>query len=123
MELRHTKLIAWQRADDLVILIYRVTSTFPATERFELVNQLRRAAFSVPANIVEGYSRRGGRDRLRFLNIAESSLAELGYCVHVSKRLEYVSPETFREVDRAIREAAAPLVGLIRSISAEREAG
>lgn len=122
MELRHTKLIAWQRADDLVVLVYRVTATFPVTERFELVNQLRRAAFSVPANIVEGYSRRGVRDRLRFLNIAESSLAELGYCVHVAKRLEYVSPERFREVDRAIREAAAPLVGLIRSISTEREA-
>ncbi len=121
MELRHTKLIAWQRADDLVALVYRLTETFPATERFEMVSQLRRSAFSVPANIVEGYSRRGIRERLRFLNIAESSLAELAYCVHLSRRLGYVSPETFVEVDRAIRETAAPLVGLIRSVGAEHE--
>lgn len=121
MELRYTKLVAWQRADDLVVLIYRLTETFPATERFELVNQLRRAAFSVAANIVEGYARRGERDRLRFLNIAESSLAELGYAVHVATRLGFVAPSRIEEVDRAIRGVAAPLVGLIRSVSAERE--
>ena len=118
MELRHTKLVAWQRADDLVILIHQLTEAFPARERFELVSQLRRAAFSVAANIVEGYARRGERDRLRFLNIAESSLAELGYGIHVATRLGYVTPSKSNEVDHAIRRVAVPLVGLIRSINA-----
>lgn len=83
---------------------------------------MRRAAYSVPANIVEGYSRRGARDRLRFLNIAESSLAELGYCMHLATRLGYLTPAIFEEIDHAIRGVAAPLVGLIRSASSDRGA-
>jgi four helix bundle protein len=65
--LQHEKLVAWQRADDLYIDLHRLTgSEFPASERFGLTSQTRRAAFSVAANIVEGVSRRSIPDRLRF---------------------------------------------------------
>ena len=77
---------------------------------------MRRAAYSVPANIVEGMARRTSRDRLRFLNIAEASLAELAYCLHVSKRLGYITDDVHSEMDRMVRQAAAPLVGLMRSM-------
>ena len=62
-KLRHESLVAWQRADDLFIELHQLALTFPAHERFELGSQLRRAAYSVPANIVEGMARRYRRDR------------------------------------------------------------
>jgi four helix bundle protein len=94
LNLRHHSLVAWQRADDLFIKLHKLTiQSFPSFERYELGSQLRRAAYSVPANIAEGYGRRHLRDRLHFLNIAEASLAEVSYCIHVAGRLGYVGPE------------------------------
>ncbi len=111
--------MAWQRADDLFIKLHVLSlKAFPAYERFELGSQMRRAAYSVAANIVEGFARRQGRDRLHFLNIAESSLAEAGYCIHAATRLGYISAETAQEIDEDCRRVHAPLAGLIRSIRA-----
>ena len=91
---RHHSLAAWQRADDLFTKLHLLTlKQFPAFEKFELGSQLRKAAYSVPANIVEGFARRSSKSRLNFLNIAEGSLAEVGYCVHVAHRLGYISDE------------------------------
>jgi four helix bundle protein len=117
MSLRHHDLVAWQRADDLFIKLHTLSlKAFPAFERFELGSQIRRAAYSVAANIVEGFARRQSRDRLHFLNISESSLAEVGYCVHVAGRLGYVSAVVAQEIDEDIKRVYAPLAGLIRSI-------
>jgi four helix bundle protein len=113
---RHHSLIAWQRADDLFIKIHSVTTkNFPAFERFELGSQLRKAGYSVPANIVEGFARRYRRARLHFLNIAEGSLAEAGYCVHVAHRLGYISDALLGELEKDINGVGAPLSGLVRS--------
>ena len=113
---RHHSLIAWQRADDLFIKIHQLTTKqFPAFERFELGSQLRKAAYSVPANIVEGFARRYRRARLHFLNISEGSLAEVGYCVHVAHRLGYIGDELLGELEKDINGIGAPLVGLVRS--------
>lgn len=118
MELRHQSLVAWQRADDLLITIHQLTATFRSKEQDELASHLRRAAFSVPSNIVEACSRHHGRERLRFLSMSESALAELSYGLHVAKRLGYVSPERYTEMDRAVRHVSGPLVALIRSVNA-----
>ena len=116
MALRHHSLIAWQRADDLFIKLHQLTiHKFPSEERFELGSQLRRAAYSVPANIVEGFARRYRRARLHSLNIAEASLAEVAYCLHVAKRLGYIADATFSVLELEIKQVSAPLVGLIRS--------
>ena len=115
-QLRHHSLVAWQRADDLFIKLHVLTiEQFPALERFELGSQLRKAAYSVPANIVEGFARRHKRDRLHFLNIAEGSLAEVGYCLHVARRLGYITEEVMKEFESELNGVGAPLVGLIRS--------
>jgi four helix bundle protein len=115
-ELRHHSLVAWQRADDLFIKVHGLTiKRFPSFERFELGSQLRKAAYSVPANIVEGFARRHRRERLHFLNIAASSLAEVAYCVHAAKRLGYLSDEMFEELETDLNRVGAPLGGLIRS--------
>src|SRR6185436_16112240 len=89
--------------------------TFPSFERFELGSQLRRAAFSVPTNIVEGFARRHRRARLHFLNISEGSLAEVWQGLHAAHRLGYISKEVFEELERELNGVGAPLAGLIRS--------
>lgn len=119
MPQRYEDLIAWKRADDLFVRVHRLAATFPQIERFELGSQLRRAAYSVTANIVEGFTRRGRRERLHFLNIAEGSLAEVGYCLHVATRLGYLELTQYQELQTEVSRAAAPLVGLIRAVKAE----
>jgi len=114
--LAHHNLIAWQRADDLFISLHRVSlKEFPGYERFELGHQLRTAAYSVVANIVEGFARRPGRDRLNFLTIAKASLAEAGYCVHAAHRLGYIVDERATHLELEIKRTSAPLAGLIRA--------
>jgi four helix bundle protein len=124
LNLRHHSLIAWQRADDLFIKLHVLTiRSFPAVERFELGAQLRKAAYSVPANIAEGHGRRHKRDRLHFLNIAEASLAEVSYCVHAATRLGYITKESRQALEKDLNGVGAPLVGLIRSIRSSTEDG
>jgi len=92
MALQHEKLIAWQRADDLFVTVHVTTRKyFPPEERFALTSQIRRADYSVPANIVEGVARRSTRERAHFLNISEASLAEVGYCLHVARKIGRIS--------------------------------
>jgi four helix bundle protein len=111
----YRKLVAWQRADALFIRLHLLAlKGFPAHERFVLASQLRRAALSVPANIVEGTARIHGREQLQFLRIAWSSLLEAGYYIHVAERLGYISPASRQEIESDIRQVAAPLLGLIR---------
>jgi four helix bundle protein len=117
----YRSLVAWQRADELFVRLHRLVKTaFPADEQFVLGSQLRRAALSVPANIVEGTARYHGRERVQFLRIAWSSLAEAGYYVHVAHRLEYLGETTRLELESEIRQVAAPLLGLIRQQESRR---
>ena len=84
------QLEVWQEAHKLVLMVYHVTKEFPSHERFGLVSQMRRAAISIPANIAEGFKRRGIQDKLRFYNVSEGSLEELKYYFILSKDLGYV---------------------------------
>ena len=114
MQLPHHNLVAWQRADDLFITVHVLSRSFP-DERYELGSQLRRAALSVAANIVEGYGRRTPRDRVHFLRIASASLSEVGYYLHAARRLGYVADSAYTELDVAVKKIASPLRGLIDS--------
>jgi len=117
MALTHHTLVAWQRADDLFIKIHLLCRSFPTLERYGLSSQARRSAYSVAANIVEGFGRRTSRDRLHFLHMAEASLAELGYCLHVARRLGYLSDQAFNELEVEVKKVGAPLSGLIDQLS------
>jgi len=86
----YRKLQAFQEADALALEIYSATCNFPRSEMFGLTSQLRRAALSVPTNIVEGSHRFTMNDYLHFLDIAAGSLAETGYLIGISRRLEYI---------------------------------
>ena len=83
-------LTVWQEAHRLVLQVYGITKGFPDTEKFGLVTQMRRAAVSIPANIAEGFKRRGIQDKIRFYNTAEGSLEELKYFFILSKDLGYI---------------------------------
>lgn len=113
----HENLVAWQRADDLCVAIYELTNHFPANEQYRLTSQLRRAAFSVPANIVEGYAFPRSPTRLRHLRIAIASLAEVGYALHFAKRMGYLKSDAWTTIDAEVRKTAAPLLGLARQQS------
>jgi four helix bundle protein len=116
----HENLIAWQRADDLCLLIHKASHELPREERFELASQLRRAAYSVPANIVEGYAYDAHPMRLKHLRIAVASLAEVGYGIHMARRLGYLTPSRADEIQETLRRTAAPLHGLIGHFKRER---
>jgi len=88
--LHFRQLDVWQEAHKLVLMVYKATKSFPRDERFGLVSQMRRAAVSVPANIAEGFKRRGLSDKTRFYNISEGSLEEIKYFFILSKDLGYV---------------------------------
>src|SRR6476646_7983635 len=82
-------LIVWQKAHQYVLSVYKFTKTFPKEEQFVLTSQYRRAAVSIAANIVEGFKKKGNKDKLRFLYIAQVSLEECRYYEILSKDLEY----------------------------------
>jgi four helix bundle protein len=112
-------LIAWQKAVDLVELIYRATEHFPRREIFGLANQMRRAAVSVPSNVAEGQGRSSTRDFLHFLAIATGSLQELETQVLIVARLQYLAPETVRGLMEASTEVARIISGLRTSLCAK----
>ncbi len=90
-------LIVWRKAHDFVLATYRYTATFPKTETYGLTSQLRRAAVSIPANIVEGFRRQNATEKARFYNMAQASLDESHYFLILASDLEYGSTESLRE--------------------------
>ncbi len=95
----HRKLEVFELADDLALGVYAVSATLPTDERFGLCVQLRRAAISVPTNIVEGCARRTTRDYLHFMNIAAGSAAETLYLLDLSHRLGILPAEVYRDFE------------------------
>lgn len=82
-------LVVWQKAHQFVLSVYRFTEGFPSKELYGLTSQLRRAAVSIPANIAEGFKKRGKADKGRFLNIAQGSLEECRYYLILAHDLNY----------------------------------
>lgn len=82
-------LIVWQKAHAFVLNVYKTTRQFPREETYGLTAQLRRAAVSVPANIAEGFKRRGRSDKARMMNVAEGSLEEARYLLRLASDLGY----------------------------------
>lgn len=112
----YRNLKAFELADELVLTVYRVTQNFPKAELFGLTSQLRRAAVSVPSNIVEGASRDTEAEFLRFLDMAYGSAAELDYQISLAHRLEYLEEPLYRDLRTKSSETAKVLNGLIRSL-------
>ncbi|MGK2907024.1 MAG: four helix bundle protein [Desulfuromonadales bacterium] len=86
---RFEDLNVWKKAHNLVLAVYRLSMDFPATERYGLTSQLRRSMVSVPANIAEGFKKRGRADKFRYMNIAQGSLEESRYYLILAQDLGY----------------------------------
>ena len=101
----YRKLLAWQKADELAYQVYMATKTFPKAEMYAMTSQLRRAALSVPTNIVEGYGRQGKNEFRQFANIALGSLAEAKYLLGFCLRLEYIKAQEYGRLEALAEEA------------------
>ena len=112
----HKKLRAFELSDELVVLIYQVTKNFPKEEMYGLTSQMRRAALSIPSNIVEGCARESQTEYIRFLVIAFGSLRELHYQFSLAKRLEYLDKKSASECEQKVVETEKVLSSLLRSL-------
>ena len=106
-------LVVWQKAHAWVLVVYRMSDACPAKENYALTSQLRRAAMSVPANVAEGFKKRGARDKLRFFNIAQGSLEESRYFLILARDLGYAD---VREAQEKLEEISRLLEAYYRTI-------
>ena len=114
----HSKLRAFELADEVALLVYRATRSFPRDEQFGLIAQMRRAAVSIPSNIVEGCARQTTADYLRFLDIAFGSFRELEYQLSLAHRLGYLNDDSYLALQTKCTELSKVLSSLIRSLRA-----
>jgi four helix bundle protein len=108
----------WQKAHAMVLAIYQQSGTFPRNERFGLINQIRRAAVSVAANIAEGATRSSDADFARFLHIAMGSASEVDYYLLLARDLKYLDAESHAELDAGAQEVKRMLNALITRVRA-----
>ena len=90
-----TDLIAWQESHQFVLLIYKLTGSFPSQERFCLVDQMRRAAISITSNIAEGFARQYPKEKIQFYAIALGSNSELQSQLVIARDLDYITKADF----------------------------
>lgn len=112
----YRKIIAWQLADELAVMVYTATKEFPKSEVFGLTSQMRRAAVSVPANIVEGSARKHTNEYLQFLYTAIASLAEVGYFIDFSQRIGYMKDGHSKKLTTLHEQTSKTLRALINYI-------
>ena len=112
----YRELVIWQRAMELVKLIYRLMSRFPTYERYGLADQMRRAAVSVPSNIAEGQARQHTGEFRHFLYIALGSLAELETQALIAHDVAYLTGDELSETEALIGEIRRMIYGLIRNL-------
>jgi four helix bundle protein len=105
---------AWTQSRALVREVYELTSSFPRSEMFGLVQQMRRAAGSIPSNIAEGHGRWTRRDCIRFLHIARGSAFELDTQLFLAEDLGFIDPDAGHRIRDKTARVAQMINGLIR---------
>ncbi len=113
----HHRLDCWVRSIDFVSEIYKATQTFPESEKYSLVSQIRRSAISIPSNIAEGAARKSNKEFIQFLYIALGSLSELETQLIISENLNYIESEN--ELRNELTEIKRMILGLIRHLKSK----
>ncbi|MCP9469900.1 MAG: four helix bundle protein [Nitrospira sp.] len=114
MDKPHKKLVAWQVAMDVVLLVYRASERFPPEERYGLREQVRRAVVSIVSNVAEGAARRTKREFAQYLHMAQASLSEVDTQMEVARRLGYLDEADWQALDGRLERLDKLLSGLIR---------
>lgn len=113
----YKKLEVWKKSHSMVLFVYSdILPLFPLSEKYNLTNQLRRAAYSVPLNIVEGAGRKSDVDFARFLDMALGSCQEAEYTCLLAKDLNYLNIDKYNEIDERTNEVKAMLIGLLKCL-------
>jgi four helix bundle protein len=114
-------LIIWHKSHQLTLKLYQLTKHFPNEEKFGITSQIRRAAYSIPSNIVEGHSRNSEKEFKHFLSIARGSLSELEYFLILSKDLNYISIDEFKELEADAVEISKILYSFTNNLKAQKK--
>ncbi|MCR4320207.1 MAG: four helix bundle protein [Candidatus Brocadiaceae bacterium] len=107
----------FKKAHKITVEIYEITKTFPQDEKFALISQMRRAAYSIPSNLMEGGHRINKKEYRQFTNIAKGSVGELKYFLLLSKDLGYISENKYSILRQSVDELSKMLGGLIKSLT------
>ncbi|MFP4651643.1 MAG: four helix bundle protein [Phormidium sp.] len=110
------ELLIWQKGIDIAEQCYLITKNFPKEELYGMVQQIRRSATSIPANIAEGYGRQYRKDYLRFLNIARGSINELETHFIVSKRVGLCTSKELDKIVPLLKEESRMITSLIKKL-------
>lgn len=111
---------AWKKSRFLVKGVYDLTKTFPNTERFDLISQMRRASISVPANIAEGIGRNTTKDTIQFLHISRGSLYELETLLILSNDLNFIANNECDKYLKEVNDCCMVLNGLINYLERKK---
>lgn len=109
-----TDLNVWKEGHKLVIMVYRITKLFPKEETYSLIDQMRRAAASITANIAEGFGRQSYKEKVQFYYLAKGSLLELKNFILIAKDINYLTPEQSNELANQANIVDQILQGFIR---------
>jgi len=108
-------IVAWKKAHELTLFVYKITDCFPKCEEFGLKSQIRRAVVSIPSNIAEGFKRKSKIDSSHFYNMAEASLEEVKYQLLLSRDLKYILNEEYEIASNLASETGRILFGWLKS--------
>ncbi|NLT44520.1 MAG: four helix bundle protein [Thermotogaceae bacterium] len=111
----------YKKSIDFVVDIYKTTESFPESEKFGLISQLRRAAVSLPSNLAEGSGRNGRKELINFLHLARGSLFEIGTQLEISHRLGFVSQENYAKLEERRATIQRMMNALISSLRKKGE--
>ena len=111
----YRKLVAYQKAKEVVKRTYKLLKKFPAEERYAMCDQLRRASVSITSNIAEGVNRFSVKDKAHFIEMAYGSLMEVSSQIEIAEELGYVTADDRLSMDELIEEDARLLSGLLNS--------
>ena len=124
MEIKgYKKLKVWEKAHKLAMEIYRVSNKFPKEELYGLTSQIRRSAFSISLNIVEGHASISKKEFLNFLNISNRSLVETEYLLEIMKELNFISDTEYQRLDKMRCEVGIMLNAFTKSIKVSERQG
>jgi four helix bundle protein len=119
--MKHTDLVVWQKAMDLVIEIYKLCVSFPQSERYGLISQLQRSASSVPSNIAEGHGRKSTQAYINHLSIAHGSLMEVETNVEIARRVGYLDERSAQNLFHRSGEVGRLLNALQKALISRKK--